>query len=394
MTQTSSLRIALCAGHLGGGGIGLVMLHLAGALARAGHAVDLLHFAQDPAAMAGRAVPPGCRAIEIGARTRAALPAVVGYLRRDRPDLVISARDYIHALILTARGLSGLGREGPALIWSFHTHRASEMAHQARAADARADRLMRLLAGRADALVAVSDGVAEGLARDLRLPRAAVQTIANPVWTEARRAARLAPCAHPWLADRPALAPMRGAAPGPAVLLAIGRLAVQKDFATLIRALQAVRTAPPPRLIVLGEGPERAALQAQIDAAGLAARVDLAGHVADVLPYLSRADLFVLSSRWEGFSLALAEAMGCGCPVVSTDCPEGPRALLQGGRLGRLVAVGDAPALAGAIDAALAAHPAPAPEAALARALALDDTSAAAAYLELGRAALARWRRA
>ena len=385
--MSSPLRIALCSGQLGGGGIGMVMLNLAGALQASGHAVDLLHFIEAPGAMAGRAVPPGCRAVPIGARSRQALPGLLRYLRAARPDLVITARDYINVMMLIARRLSGLRAQAPALIWSFHTHRASELAHQAGRADRLADALIRRGIGRVEGLVAVSDGVAAGLVQDLGLPPGRLATIPNPVWTAARRAARLAPCPHPWLAGRAPLARPFADPAGP-VLLAVGRLAPQKDFLSLIAAMALVADA---RLIILGEGPGRAELQAQIARSGLGARVDLAGHVPDVLPYLARSDLYVMSSRWEGFPLALVEAMGCGAPVVATDCPAGPAEILQGGRLGRLVDAGNPVALAESIRMALA-NPGEG-AAAIKAALGFDDTLAAERYLTLGRGALAARRR-
>lgn len=388
ITAEPALRIALCSGRLGGGGIGMVTLNLAGALQRLGHAVDLLHFAESDGAMAGRKAPPGCNPVLIGARSRQAVPAVLAYLFRARPDLVISARDYINVMMLGARRLSGLGRRGPALIWTFHTHRASELAFQAGRADRLADALMRRQLPRVEGLVAVSEGVAAGLTADLNLPPGRVETIRNPVWTLARRQARLAPCPHPWLSGRAPLAERGAQDPAGPVLVAVGRLCPQKDFATLVGALAQV---PRARLIILGEGEGRAALQVQIATAGLGDRIELAGHVPDVLPYLSRADLFVMSSRWEGFPLALVEAMGCGAPVVAADCPAGPREILQEGRLGRLVPVGNAGALAASITSAL--HEPGDTAAAMDAALAFDDTRAAGRYLEIGRQAIAARRR-
>jgi glycosyltransferase involved in cell wall biosynthesis len=167
------------------------------------------------------------------------------------------------------------------------------------------------------------------------------------------------------------------------VVVAVGRLSPQKDFATLLDALARLPGHPAPRLIILGEGAGRPALAARIVAAGLGARVDLVGQVPDVLPYLARADLYVQSSRWEGFGIALVEALGCGVPVVATDCPVGPAEVLQQGRLGRLVPVADPEALARAMAAALAD---PADRGAgMVAALAYDDGRAAEAHLRLGR---------
>jgi glycosyltransferase involved in cell wall biosynthesis len=111
------------------------------------------------------------------------------------------------------------------------------------------------------------------------------------------------------------------------------------------------------RLIILGEGEERRRLEAMIDAMGLAGDVDLRGFVENPYAYMSRADAFVLSSRWEGLPTVLIEALACGCPVVATDCPSGPREILQGGEYGALVPVGDAAALCDAMARVLKTSP-------------------------------------
>lgn len=380
------LRICLSPGGIGGGGIGMVMLHLAEALLARGHAVDLLHLDEDT----DRAPPPGCTKVRIGAQARGALPGAVRYLRRARPDLVISARDYINVMMLGARGLARLGVGAPRLVWSFHTHRASELAHGAGRGDRIADWMARqVLTGRTpwrpDALVAVSRRVALGLSEDMGLRATAFTVIENPVWTPARLETRQAPCPHPWLRARAALAhsQTRAHAPDGPVILAVGRLTAQKDFATLIRALERWPGPQAPRLIILGKGSQHGALRAQIAAAGLEDRVDMPGHVVDVLPYMARADLFVMPSRWEGFPLALVEALGCGCPVVATDCPGGSADMLARGRLGALVPPAAPDALAQAMAATLAAPGDPAPR--LAAALRYNAERAAERYLALAR---------
>jgi glycosyltransferase involved in cell wall biosynthesis len=127
----------------------------------------------------------------------------------------------------------------------------------------------------------------------------------------------------------------------------------QKDFATLLTAFAAVAGERDVRLVLLGEGPLRASLTGLARSLGIEERVDMPGFRPNPLPYLREAALVVLSSSDEGFGMVLAEALACGTPVVSTDCPHGPAEILDGGRYGRLVAVGDAPALARAILAAL-----------------------------------------
>jgi glycosyltransferase involved in cell wall biosynthesis len=153
---------------------------------------------------------------------------------------------------------------------------------------------------------------------------------------------------HPWLA------------PGqPPVILGAGRLTRQKDFPTLIRAFSLVAAQRDCRLMILGEGQERRALEGLAAELGLAYRFALPGFAADAVDYMAQAALFVLSSAWEGFGMVLVEAMAVGTPVVSTDCPSGPREILLDGELGRLVPVSDPWALARAMLETLDAPPNP-----------------------------------
>jgi glycosyltransferase involved in cell wall biosynthesis len=176
----------------------------------------------------------------------------------------------------------------------------------------------------------------------------------NPVITpEIMALARQTPD-HPWFA-----------AGGPPVILAVGRLTPQKDFPTLLRAFAEVRRRRPARLLILGEGEERAALEALGADLGVAADVALPGFRENAMAYMAGSALFVLSSAWEGLPTVLIEALAAGTRVVSTDCPSGPREILQDGRLGSLVPVGDVAALADAMTAALARPAAPAPAEAL-----------------------------
>jgi glycosyltransferase involved in cell wall biosynthesis len=136
-------------------------------------------------------------------------------------------------------------------------------------------------------------------------------------------------------------------------LLGVGRLEPQKDFALLLRAFARIRRERAARLLILGEGRERPRLTQLAKALGVADSVDLPGFVPNPYAHMTRANLFVLSSRYEGLGNVVIEALACGCPVVSTDCPSGPAEVLDRGRYGRLVPVGDPAALAQAILAAL-----------------------------------------
>jgi glycosyltransferase involved in cell wall biosynthesis len=202
--------------------------------------------------------------------------------------------------------------------------------------------LLRTFYPWASSVVAVSRGAADDLARTTGLPRGKVEVVYNPVITpEILALADQAP-ADPWFAPSQ-----------PPVILGVGRLTRQKDFATLIRAFAAVRRRRPARLVILGEGEDRTALEELAAALGVSDDVALPGFRENAVGYMARAALFVLSSAWEGLPTVLIEALAAGTRVVSTDCPSGPREILDGGRLGALVPVGDAVAMAAAIDAAL-----------------------------------------
>jgi glycosyltransferase involved in cell wall biosynthesis len=176
----------------------------------------------------------------------------------------------------------------------------------------------------------------------LGVPQERIKVIYNPVVTPEldERAAR--EIAHPWLAPD-----------APPVVLAAGRLCEQKGFATLIAAFAQVRAQRSARLLIIGEGPERKRLEAEIRRRNLGDAVRLEGFVDNPFAYMRRAKLFVLSSLWEGLPGVLIQAMACGTPVVSTDCPSGPREILEDGRLGLLTPAGDSAALAEAILATM-----------------------------------------
>ena len=208
---------------------------------------------------------------------------------------------------------------------------------------------MRRLYPRADEIVAVSEGVADDLARVARIPRSRITVIHNPIVTDELLADARAPVDHPWFADG-----------GPPVLLAAGRLTEQKDYPTLLRAFRRARerARASPRDPRRGRG-AGAPGGARAASSAWPRDVDFAGFVANPYAFMARASLFVLSSAWEGFGNVVVEAMACGTPVVSTDCPSGPGEILEAGRYGRLVAVGDDGALAGAMLATLDDPPPP-----------------------------------
>lgn len=279
--------------------------------------------------------------VDLGAsRPLTALPTLVRYLRTHRPRALAATITNANLVALWAVRLAGvpvrcLVREASTL--------SVELEHSSRLNRWLLPYLIGRAFGRADAIVAPSRGVADDLARVAGLPRETIEVIYNPVVSSMLTERSRQAAGHRWLEE-----------PAVPVVVGMGRLTRQKDFATLIRAFARLRESRPARLLILGEGKERAALLALAGAQGIAADVDLPGFVDNPHAYLSRAALFVLSSRWEGLPGVLIEALACGARVVSTDCPSGPREILADGAYGELVPVGDPEALAGAMRRALA----------------------------------------
>ena len=200
----------------------------------------------------------------------------------------------------------------------------------------------RLLLAHADGFVAVSNGLAGNMARACGIAPSEVTVIHNPVIPEGFSELLQAPADHPFFAE--------GA---PVVFAGIGRLIAQKDFATLVSAFAALRRQRPARLAIIGDGPLRAALQAQVQQLGIGPDVAFLGTRENPFAFMARAAAVVVSSRHEGFCNVVVEALAAGAPVISTDCDFGPGEFLAGGRHGRLVGVGDAGAMTAAMLATL-----------------------------------------
>ena len=331
-------RLAVLASFSGSGGVEHMLVNLIAGFVAAGREVDLLLIRDRGPHLAG--LPEAVNRIPLGSNhSLLAIPALARYLRQVRPRALLAAKDRAGRAAVLARALAGVDTR---LVLRLGTNLSASLA--GRSALRRAWRYwpIRRLYPRIDRIVAVSAGVAADTATIAGLPREAISVIRNPVITPDLRQRAAAPCPHPWFQGE-----------GPPVLLGAGRLQRQKDFPTLIRAFARVRQARPCRLVIIGEGQERQVLRALIAQLGLADQVDLPGFQVHPLPFLARANLFVLSSAWEGSPNVLTEAMALGTPVVATDCPSGPAELLDGGRIAPLVPVGDPEALAAAILATL-----------------------------------------
>lgn len=344
--------IAVLASFSGNGGVERMLVNLLLAFVAQGVKVDLLLLRTDSAYL--RELPPGIRQRRLAGRhSQLAIPALARHLREECPPVLLVAKDRAGRAAVMARALAGVKTP---IVLRLGTHLSTAMA--GRSAPERWFRysLIRRLYPPIDAIVAVSQGVAEDVAAVSGLPPERIQVVRNPVIDPTLASRARAPCPHAWLRDSD---PPHGRTP---VILGVGRLERQKDFPTLIRAFARLRQRRPCRLLILGEGSDRSKLERLIDELALKDAVSLAGFVANPYPYIARASLFVLSSAWEGSPNALTEALALGTPAVATDCPSGPAEILQRGRFGPLVAVGDVEALASAMTATLDA---PSPAAAL-----------------------------
>jgi glycosyltransferase involved in cell wall biosynthesis len=307
-------------------------------------------------------VPGGIKRRNLGTgHRRQQRQSLSAYLEQERPRALLAAGHRANLLAAQA----GLG--GTRIVLSVHNALSPGLTRLNPFRRWQRLSALRRYYPRADAIVCVSDGVATDLADLVPAAQKKITTVHNPVApTDTDDTAPL----HPWLLDERV-----------PVILGAGRLTAQKDFATLIRAFALLQQAPNPRLLILGEGPEREDLLRLATRLGVADRVALPGFVSNPRAHMAAASVFVLSSRWEGFGNVLVEAMSSGTPVIATDCPSGPREILAHGEFGQLVPVGDHDALSAAIGESLA-RPIDA-QAAQLRAAAFAPAQVAGRYLEV-----------
>lgn len=338
-------KVAFLLPGLYDGGAERIMLNLAKGMADRGYRIDLVLGRAEGPFMA--AVPPCVRVVDLKApRVLFSTPALIRYLRSEHPAAMLSVL-YANIVALWARRLAGVPFR---LILAEHNTLSSVAKGEK---DIRFQ-LFPMIAKRfypwSDGLIAVSQGVAEDLTHVLELPPDRVQVIFNPIVTPELFDKAAEPLKDPWFAQGE-----------PPVLLAAGRLTAQKGFDILLDAFARVRTHRAARLMILGEGEDRSALEAQIKELDLRHSVRMPGFVSNPFNYMARSAAFILSSRWEGLPTVLVEAMALGVPVISTNCPSGPEEILQGGKFGHMVPVEDSACLAEAIESCLAVGKCPPP---------------------------------
>jgi len=371
-TDIRAARIAVLLPSLEGGGAERSMLNLVKAFLAQGRTVDLV-LCQAKGAYLSE-VPDGATMIVLeatgGLRTRliaalgnirdlfallrpvllaskiapeiARIRSLQQYIKKGRPDVILSALPYANLVAIWAKQMSG--SQVPVIV----SERIALSTYCNAPSNSRKWRwrylpeLVRRTYPGADTVVAVSTHVANDLTTVIGLNHPSVTALYNPVVDDALRASAQQALEHTWFAP--------DAVP---VILGVGRLTEQKDFSTLVRAFAHVRAKRAARLIILGEGRLRQDLEDLASKLGIQADVEMPGFVENPLQYMARASVLVLSSEYEGLPGVLIQALACGCPVVSTDCPGGSAEILANGKYGALVDVGDADSMAQAVLAEL-----------------------------------------
>jgi glycosyltransferase involved in cell wall biosynthesis len=337
MTEKVGWKILVVIARYSVSGVQLAQARFAAALAAAGHSVDFL-VGYCPPDLSIPEMPAVHKRVLGHPQVRGMIPALWRYLRREKPDVVFCAEDHLNCAVLAAAIASGSQAKisASSRVTPFDTYSNKVLSKRWLLKWA-----MRALAWRADALTCVSHDMVGQY--ETVLPGMGHRCVYNIV-VQPGAAARMAePLDDPWFAD---------GLPPP--ILAAGSLAPWKGFADLIRAIALLpEGAAGARLLILGDGPLRDELSNLIEELNLQDRVRLAGRVENPLKYFARARIFALSSHVEGMPNVLVEAMMCGCTPVSTDCPTGPRELLQEGRYGYLVCTGDPRSIAEGLHAAL-----------------------------------------
>lgn len=290
-------------------------------------------------------------------------------LQRERPYIVLAGANHVILASLLAYNLGRRKLANTHLALRFSNTLSGDRKKRSLTRPLKIALLRRFIHSD-NLLIAVSQHVAGDVAKRLRICRERLQVPPNPVIDTQLAAVCAKGPDHDWLKDKSV-----------PVILGVGRLHVQKDFATLIKAFALMRHKRHARLIIYGEGEERRRLQQLIDDSDHAGEIDMPGYHPCPWREMRHADMLVLPSRWEGMPGVLIEAMAAGCPVISTDCPGGSREILRDGALGPLVPVGDTRAMARAMEQVLIA---PVDSAALQDAASCYDVrTAARAYLTL-----------
>jgi glycosyltransferase involved in cell wall biosynthesis len=319
-------HISLFMSYIGGGGAERVMFNLARGFTNHGLKVDfVLSKAWGPHLSK---VPPDVRLVDLGSlHGIQSINALIQYLKETRPMALLSALHFANEIALISKQLSNIRTK---VFVTEHNTLSQATRSDQKLKKHLIPKLARMLYPLADGIISVSHGAAADLSKLTGLSLKHIQTIYNPILSTEIFEASIIPNDHPWFEKGE-----------PPVILGVGKLELQKDFATLIKAFALVKKIRDSRLLILGWGPERANLEKMVNELDLQNDVALPGYVDNPYSYMARSSVFALSSAWEGLPTVLVEALALGTPVISTDCANGPFEILRGGKYGTLVPVGN-----------------------------------------------------
>lgn len=316
------------------GGKGRVLLNLSNAFENRGFRVHLL-LNRVSGPFTG-SLNPGIRIVHLkNTGNLSGIPFFLTYILKWKPGIILTNVVRHTALAIRVRNIT---REKTKIFPVIHnTYGEAFKKLPDRKKQARLKKITKYYP-LCDKIIAVSDGVKDDFCSLTGIPSDSVKRIYNPVVSEELYDLALLPVEHPWFQSKE-----------PPVILGAGRLEKAKNFPLLMDAFEIVRRKVRCRLFIVGEGSEYQFLLSRIRKSPFYEDISLAGYQENPFPYMNRAAVFTLSSSWEGLPTVLIEAIAMGTPVVSTDCPSGPREILNGGEYGTLVPMNDAEKLADAI---------------------------------------------
>lgn len=327
----TSPSIALLISSFSAGGVQRVMLNLANELTIRGYSVILI-------AVSGKG-PLRSKVSSLvkvrdlnSSRVLFSLGGLIDFFKTERPLVFISGQTHLNAISSIGKKLSGSQTH---LIVVEHNHMSSVIKGENKWADRLRPLWARFFYPWANEILAVSEGVASDLSKLSGVDRGRIKVIYNPIIDPIVLEQQDLPVDHLWFSETKI-----------PIVIGVGRLSRQKGFSTLIQAMAKVNTIRAARLVLLGEGEERKNLERLARDLKLGEKVWMPGYVENPFAYIKKANLFVLSSFWEGLPSVLVEAMACGTSVLATNSPAGPREILEDGKYGKLIPVGDVDAMA------------------------------------------------
>ena len=374
MTNFQSKKIAILLPSLSGGGVASSILRIAEMFILDGYQVDLL--ITKPRRKPMVSIPDGMNLIHLKStfklfsrltairfdlfhpgrwfiplitpfridRNLTSLKHLIQYLNQKNPSVLLTAPTYTNIIALIANKIA---QSSTKVVISEHAILTQEIINKSNKSHWKyLPNIIAKTYPSADNIIAVSEGVKRDLALNSGIPEHDIKTIYNPVITKQFNNYLDAPVEHIWFKD-----------PNTPVILGVGRLLPEKDWPTLLKAFTQVRKYSSAKLVIFGEGSQRKYLEQLTIDMNIREHIDLPGFTDNPYAYMAKADVFALSSKYEGLGNVIIEALACGCPVVSTDCPSGPAEILVNGEYGRLVPVGDYQTMALAILKTLEEQP-------------------------------------